>query len=469
MPCGRNGQTIVTIEAKLIETLAACVVASQSAVVERSSLDTVRAHVFDTLGAMCAGLQTSEGYVTRRAFAGLYSGDQLNGVALSPGYLAAVMSACARLTEADDIHIQSCTTPGSVVVPAALAATAVMAGSSKKLGPDDFSAAIIAGYDVMVTLGLAIDGSRVVYDRTWPTYLGASITAAATAGRILQLDENGLRHAIAIAATMTTGTAGRIRTDPSSRWLTLGCALQSGLTAAIAAGGGIMGDTDIFEHYRDAFGLVRAAHKITFGAAITETELKPYCTGRQSLSATQAFSTLLSDEEIEPSAIRHVEVKVPAQVRSMVDRSARPKIKPESRGIRYQLALAAFHPDELLDIERGKLRSSDPDMCYLMDRIEVVADDRLTAFYPQAWGGAVSINTGAETYVREVFHPIGSPLHSMTFDNLIAKFQSMSNFFIRPIPTDALGEVARTLDANAALMLFRNWHEAVACSAVKAG
>jgi len=28
--------------------------------------------------------------------------------------------ACARLTEADDIHLTSCTTPGSVVVPTAL-------------------------------------------------------------------------------------------------------------------------------------------------------------------------------------------------------------------------------------------------------------------------------------------------------------------------------------------------------------
>jgi 2-methylcitrate dehydratase PrpD len=440
-------------EPRLGDRLAASVVAARLSEDHSALADNLRLHVFDTLGALFAGVQTSEGKATCRTLDRLFAANDGSQAGNSPASIAAIMSACARLTEADDIHIQSCATPGSVVVAAALAATTLTPNCSRAT----FCAAIIAGYDVMIALGLAIDGARVVYDKTWPTYFGGAMTAAATAGKVLELDVEKLRHALAIAATTTTGAAGKIPGDPSSRWLTLACAVQNGVAAALAAECGILGDLDVLEMYRDQYGLTPTPGEIASGEALAATEIKPFCTGRQSLSATEAFATLIRRRAISPASIRRVEVRAPAQFRSMIDRSARPKSKLESRGVRYQLALAAFHPDDLLDIERGTLRTSEQAMSDLMDRIEVVTDERLTQMYPRLWGAIVGIETTAGHFECEVLEPKGSPANAMTTDDVAAKLRLMSRFLPRPIPVEALADAARDVDHKTILTLFRDW------------
>src|SRR5215211_7938995 len=67
--------------------------------------------------------------------------------------------ALARLSEVDDIHLASMTTPGAIVIPAAL----TMARSWPEADASDLAAAILAGYEAMVRLGLAIDGPAILY------------------------------------------------------------------------------------------------------------------------------------------------------------------------------------------------------------------------------------------------------------------------------------------------------------------
>src|SRR5262245_49730965 len=73
--------------------------ASQAA----ARMEQLRLHIADTLGMILQGASLAEGKS-----------------AMALGSPLAGWCACARLTEADDIHLTSCTTPGSVVVPAAL-------------------------------------------------------------------------------------------------------------------------------------------------------------------------------------------------------------------------------------------------------------------------------------------------------------------------------------------------------------
>ena len=95
----------------------------------RSSPDVIDLHVKDTLAAFLAGVRTKEG----QALSELY------GRRADPAELAAAAAAIARLSECDDIHLASCVTPGSVVIPVALA----LAGNR---GEDDFNRAVAAGY-----------------------------------------------------------------------------------------------------------------------------------------------------------------------------------------------------------------------------------------------------------------------------------------------------------------------------------
>ena len=72
-------------------------------------------------------------------------------------------------------------------------------------------------------------------------YLAAPLGAAAVASRLLGLSTEATAHALAAAITLTSGASGRARA-PSSRWLTLGCAAQNGVLAALGARRGLRGD-----------------------------------------------------------------------------------------------------------------------------------------------------------------------------------------------------------------------------------
>src|SRR5262245_11100442 len=122
----------------------------------------LRLHIADTLGMALQGTLLDEGKA-----------------AMAMGSRLAGWCACARLTEADDIHLASCTTPGSVVVPTALHLAAT--GSVENW--EDFLAATLAGYETLIRVGYAIDGPRILARKIWPTLFAASAGAAAVACR----------------------------------------------------------------------------------------------------------------------------------------------------------------------------------------------------------------------------------------------------------------------------------------------
>src|SRR5262249_16608105 len=89
-----------------LESLAALIQDPALAAVPTARMERLRLHIADTLGMMLEGAKIADGKWGKAASA---AGSRLAG-----------WCASARLTEADDIHLRSCTTPGSVVVPAAL-------------------------------------------------------------------------------------------------------------------------------------------------------------------------------------------------------------------------------------------------------------------------------------------------------------------------------------------------------------
>src|SRR4029078_4412653 len=125
----------------------------------------VRLHAADTIGAWIAACGTVEGREL------LACGKDVDGLTDR----VAINVALARLSEIDDIHLASMTTPGAIVVPAALP----IASSLRDVAPDDIAAAIIAGYEAMIRLGAAIDGPSVLYRGIWPSDFAAPVCAAA--------------------------------------------------------------------------------------------------------------------------------------------------------------------------------------------------------------------------------------------------------------------------------------------------
>jgi len=129
----------------VLESLAAFVQDPELALQAEIRMDRLCLHIADTLGMILQGASLAEGRTA------LVLGSRLAG-----------WCASARLTEADDIHLTSCTTPGSVVVPTALHLAA--AGLFQTWG--DFATAVLAGYETLIRIGYVIDGPRILVRRS---------------------------------------------------------------------------------------------------------------------------------------------------------------------------------------------------------------------------------------------------------------------------------------------------------------
>src|ERR1700733_3375306 len=116
-------------------------------------------HMVDTVGAWIASRRTTEGAALLAWRRTLREGIPRETVA-SLRLDVATHCALARLSEIDDIHLASTTTPGAIVVPAALPGD----------DPDALAGAILAGYEVIIRIGEAIDGAASLQRGIWPTY-----------------------------------------------------------------------------------------------------------------------------------------------------------------------------------------------------------------------------------------------------------------------------------------------------------
>jgi len=178
-------------------------------------------HLLDALGAWIAGRATEEGEMLARLESS--PSQPLSVFGRQPLDRIALGVATTRLTEIDDIHMPSCTTPSSVVVPTAL----VVAGRLQRRDAQAFSHALRAGYEVMTRFGVAVAGSSLLNRGIWPTCLATPVCAAAVAARLLGLTADKTADALGIALTMTSGGPGR-PIGASPRWLLLGIAPRAG-------------------------------------------------------------------------------------------------------------------------------------------------------------------------------------------------------------------------------------------------
>src|SRR5262245_38858400 len=136
----------------VLERLGAHAVNGYRQGISASQRDALRLRIVDTVGAWIAGGWIAEGRALLH-FAPRWSPDE-------EGMLARVALGCGltRLSEIDDIHLSSATTPGALVIPAALSIGGTLGSAGATVAE-----AISVGYDVVTQLGAALDGPAILY------------------------------------------------------------------------------------------------------------------------------------------------------------------------------------------------------------------------------------------------------------------------------------------------------------------
>ena len=294
--------------------------------------------MIDTVGAWIAGAHTAEGRALI-AFRG-------------PAPDLATACAVTRSSEIDNIHLASTTTPGSIVIPAALV-IAVMRGHAET---DAVCEAIVAGTEAMVRLGAAIGGPGILYRGIWPTYFAAPFGVAAVAARLCELDTRQTANALALALALASAGVGRHNAATTARWFAIGNAARNGLAAAQAAGQGFTSDLGLLDggFLQGAYGITADidafARDLGERLALDDTSFKPWCAARQTMAATQALREVMADG-VAAESIASIAVHVPPPTLKMIDHGVTPGDRASHlTSAQYHLALAACDPEALHDV-----------------------------------------------------------------------------------------------------------------------
>ncbi|MGX1308925.1 2-methylcitrate dehydratase PrpD [Amorphus suaedae] len=327
----------------------------------------------------------------------------------------------AHILEMDDLHRESVTHPGSVVIPAAWAIA-----ERDGLGGRAFLAAVLAGYEACCRVGMAV--GRAHY-RVWHnTSTCGPFGAAMAAGRLLCLDEDRMVWALGNAGTQSSGLWEFLATGAMSKHLHTARAAESGVLAALLAREGFTGPEAILEGEKGFFaGLCADPVPTAVTAdpgrpwALTATSIKPWPCCRHTHPAIDAALAL--HDQLAGAAVASVAV---ATYQAALDVCDRPD-PTEPYGARFSLqhcvaaALAdgAVTPASFDGPARARLADT-------RAAVTVALSPEIDAAYPDAWGAELRLTTTDGRTLSAVRHDAkGDPGNPLSPAEIAAKARAL--------------------------------------------
>ncbi|MDQ8730445.1 MmgE/PrpD family protein [Bradyrhizobium sp. LHD-71] len=359
--------------------------------------------------------------------------------------------------ELDDLIAESITHPAACVIPAALAAGEAVGASGARLVE-----AIVAGYEVMHRVGLAL-GTEPAKRGFHTTSLVAPVACAVAAGKVMQLGVDQLYSAVGLACSAASGVksfaAGR--GGGMVKRLHLGRSAEAGVRSAQLAARGFLGPPFALD---SAFGLLEVfggagadASKLTHGLgrnwAVRDVWFKvfPIC------GWIQAVVVLLSEARgtrpLSIGEIKTARIGVSAYAAKNNGEPAPVDTMGAQYSIPYCAAVALL--GEPRDPKSFLIDAiNDPVTRALASKIEVVVDPAIEAIYPRQFGASMRLELADGTlHERAVMECHGTPADPCTEREHLDKFRWLAGSVL---PASAVAELARLIDAMPALASVRD-------------
>jgi len=368
-----------------------------------------------------------------------------------PPAAALINGTLAHSLDFDDTHAQASLHSSAPIVPAALAA-AEMAGASGK----DFIAAVVAGYEVQIRLGLALDPSAH-YDRGFhPTATCGVFGAAVAAGKLLGLDADGIESALGIALSQAAGSMQFLADGAWTKRSHVGQAAQNGLICATLAAEGFQGPKEAFEGrwgFLHAYAPDADPAKVSDGLGdrweTMNLAVKPYPSCRYTHAAMDALAALKRDHDFDPADIVSVEIGLPETGWKIVGDPAEDKQNPKSvvdGQFSMPFCAAVVLREGTLGWDHYAVHLNDKDTHELGTCVSTVIDAQADAAFPDNMAAAARVETTAATYEAFVEVPKGEPGNFMSEAEFLEKFNDLCLPYLSAAAADRLAQGILSLD-----------------------
>ena len=418
-----------------------------------------------SIGARLPWSDWSRGYVRQVAKPGasyvLFSPETIN-----PQHATFLNVAYGSSFDADDTHVGAMLHPGVAVWSAALA-TAQHTGASGR----DMVAAVVAGYETIIRIGLAMQPSH--FKRGFQsTGTCDGFGTAAAAGRLMFRGDEAARR-IAEAMGLAGGYAGGVAqfyySGASAKRIQAAHAAESGVAAALLAAQGFSGPTDILEGaggfaraYADGWNPVLIEEGLGQTFQLMDVLVKSHAAAARVAAGIDAMLALRQQHGFARDDIAQMRLGIPRIIQGRLTNPHPVDLQAAQMCLPFSVAVAAgvpLVPGQIVtlgvnDFEAGL---GDRGVYALEDRTAIALDDEVEAAsnaLSTACRVGVTLRDGRE-FVMLVPAPKGSPAQPFTAAEHEARFmQELAN----RVPEKTCGKIvamSRDLDRLDARWLGR--------------
>jgi 2-methylcitrate dehydratase PrpD len=334
-------------------------------------------------------------------------------------------AACAHALDMDDGHRFGALHPGTVIIPAALAAAELSKASAREL-----ITGIVVGYEIMIRIGMAINPSSL--NRGFhATGITGPFGAAAAAASIMKLNREETIGALGLAGLQGSGVL-QVSHDAEGakvKPINPARAAQSGLLASILAQKGARGPLEIFEGKDGFFKAFTDQVKkdlLTRGLGkefeICNAYIKLYAACRHVHGPIDAAFDVLSKFQLDPSEITKISVETyPAAIRlaGITDVTT-----PTSArfSIPFSVALALIKKDAGAD-KYSEENIRNESIQHLSKKVELSVGKKWEKLYPNKRGATVRIiGSRNREWSAEVELAKGEPENPASWEEIYQKF-----------------------------------------------
>jgi 2-methylcitrate dehydratase PrpD len=398
-------------------------------------VDATKKEILDLLGVALGGA-SQPGATHVCALVKEWGGKEESSIIGSRQKVPAPNAAQANATMAhaldfDDVHEAAVMHPGIASIPVVMAVGEAQGSLSGK----ELITSTALGVDMMCRLALATTPGKSPIELGWHlTSLFGFMGSAATAARVMRLDEEKIVDAIGIGYHQCAGNGQCVKDGALTKRLGPGFAIKGGITAALMARAGVTGAKNTFE---GEWGLYRQYMHGDYSREILLADLgerfegvnvaiKPYPCCRGIHPAIDAALALAIDENIRSKDIREIVLSVTDAHLSLLCQPEDAKRSPRSPvdaqfSIPWGVASAIVGRRVGLD-DFTESAIKNRDVLEVTRKMRVEVDNTLHRPGPEPTRVKVITRDG-KAFVKIVENPLGSLERPMSFEDCARKFR----------------------------------------------
>jgi len=365
----------------------------------------------------------------------------------TPGEAAFANTVAAHSLLYEDMHMESQSHFGTMVIPAALAQVEATGGSGR-----DLLTAILAGYEVGGRIGKCVVGDHFNRSGYRPSGTFGALASAAATGKLLGLSADAMANALGMAANLGLGLNEWANAGTTEFYFQNAFAARNGLVAAHLAGKGLRTAPEAIEGPA-GFGSAFAGGPVDVDRVLADLgrhweifnvyhKPAPACAYLQSV--IQAAQRLRRRTSLPPDEIETVTVRTFPLGKTCpgVDNPG-PFEEIIQAQMSTQFVVAAVLRDGELTLDHLRACSTDEPIARLARRVQVVVDDEATRVFPGRKAGGVRVTLKGGRVEEEWLEDLAYP----TKDDVERKFHAYARRVFDGARADRLFEVILDLDS----------------------